>query len=95
MFCFVLKGACNCYGSLERENVTLAVLSLADGMLTPVQLQKAMFLASDKLSSAFKADSRYNFQPYDYGPFDRQMYEDVEAMERQGLIQINQQPGSS
>jgi uncharacterized protein YwgA len=70
-----------------------AVLSLADGaQFTPVQIQKALFLASERSPDAFY--SRYDFQPYDYGPFDRQVYLDVEELERQGLAQISQQSGS-
>lgn len=80
---------------LSRDEVTLVVLAFADGgSFTPVQIQKAMFLASDKVASAFRRDSRYEFQPYDYGPFDRQVYSDVEGLERRGLSQINQQPGN-
>jgi hypothetical protein len=71
------------------------MLSLAEGApFTPVQIQKAMFLASDKVPGAFDRYSRYDFQPYDYGPFDWQVYADVEELERRGLAQINQQPGT-
>jgi|ERR1700741_3861425 uncharacterized protein len=80
---------------LSREEIALVVLALADGRpFTPVQVQKSLFLASDKVASAFRSDSRYDFQPYDYGPFDRQVYLDVEGLERQGLAQVNHQPGS-
>jgi len=80
---------------LSHEQMTLVVLSLADGgSFTPVQIQKALFLADDKARGAFRADSRYDFQPYDYGPFDWQVYADAENLERHGLAQINQQPGS-
>jgi uncharacterized protein YwgA len=79
----------------RRDEVALVVLSLAKGAsFTPVQIQKAMFLASDKVSGAFECDSRYDFQPYDYGPFDSQVYSDVERLELRGLAQINQQPGT-
>jgi len=71
------------------------VLSLAEGApFTPVQIQKAMFLASDKVPGAFDRYSRYDFQPYDYGPFDWQVYSDVEQLEHRGLAQIDQQPGT-
>src|SRR5882672_7465136 len=54
---------------LRRDEIALVVLSLAEGALfTPVQIQKALFLASDKVADAFRRDSRYDFQPYDYGP---------------------------
>jgi hypothetical protein len=80
---------------LSRDEIVLIVLALAKGeSFTPVQIQKSLFLASDKVASAFRHDSRYDFQPYDYGPFDRQVYSDVEVLERMGLAQVNQQPGS-
>ena len=79
---------------LQREEIALVVLSLAEGgAFTPVQIQKALFLASEKVSSGFR-DLRYNFQPYDYGPFDSQVYADVESLRKRGLAQINQEPGS-
>lgn len=53
---------------LSREEIALIVLALADGKsFTPVQIQKALFLASDKGADAFRQNSRYDFQPYDYG----------------------------
>lgn len=80
---------------LSRDEIALVVLSLAGGdAFTPVQIQKALFLASDKVADAFRADSRYHFEPYDYGPFDWRVYADAENLERRGLGQINQQPGS-
>jgi uncharacterized protein len=80
---------------LSHEEMALVVLSLADGeTFTPVQIQKALFLADDKVRDAFHDASRYHFEPYDYGPFDWQVYADAENLERRGLGQINQQPGN-
>jgi uncharacterized protein len=84
-----------CRLPLQRDEVTLVMLSLAGGAsFTPVQIQKALFLASDKASDAFDRHSRYDFQPYDYGPFDSQVYSDVEGLELRALARINQHPGS-
>jgi uncharacterized protein len=80
---------------LSRDEIALVVLALANGEpFTPVQIQKSLFLASDKAADAFRRDSRYDFQPYDYGPFDWQVYSDIEVLERRGLAQIKQQPGT-
>jgi hypothetical protein len=85
----------SCRLPLSRDQVALVVLSFANGgPFTPVQIQKAMFLASDKAADAFSRNSTYDFQPYDYGPFDRQVYFDIEDLEKRGLAQINQAPGS-
>ena len=67
---------------LLREQIALVILSLADGKpFTPVQIQKALFLASDKVASAFATE--YTFQPYDYGPFDWQVYADIEELAKE------------
>jgi uncharacterized protein len=78
---------------LPRDQIALVMLSLADreGTFTPVQIQKALFLAADRARDAFS--NHYEFQPYDYGPFDRRVYLDAENLERRGLVQIDQPPG--
>lgn len=64
--------------------------------LQPVQLQKALFLLDRKLSPAQKGTERiYCFEPYDYGPFDSAVYSDAEALSREGLMQIQTQPGQT
>ena len=76
---------------LQKDQVLLVVLSFARGeALTPVQVQKALFLADDKVTTAFQ--TRYDFQPYDYGPFDRHVYADAQALSRQGLVTISRDP---
>lgn len=78
---------------LSREDVALIVLSLAGTKeFTPAQIQKALFLASDKVPGVFAPGSSYDFQPYDYGPFDAGVYSDVEQLEREGFAQITQPP---
>jgi uncharacterized protein YwgA len=78
---------------LPREQIALVMLALAKGeTFTPVQIQKALFLADDKAGGAFS--SRYEFKPYDYGPFDRRVYSDIEELANHGWAQINQQPGA-
>jgi uncharacterized protein YwgA len=85
----------SCHLPLSREQIALVMLALADGRpFTPVRIQKALFLASDKVPDAFSQDSRYTFQPYDYGPFDRRVYSDVESLQERGLAQVDQPPGS-
>ena len=73
---------------MRREDLTLIMLALADGgSYTPVQIQKAMFLADDLVRDVF--DSRYDFQPYDYGPFDSDVYRDAKRMEADGLTELD------
>jgi uncharacterized protein len=73
---------------MRREDLTLVMLALAEGdRYTPVQIQKAMFLADDLVRPAF--DCRYDFQPYDYGPFDPDIYRHIREMEVDRLAQVS------
>jgi uncharacterized protein len=71
----------------DRKYWVLLALEAAQGeSLTPVQLQKSLFLFSEK--NRIKKDS-YKFRPYDYGPFDPDVYRDAEQLEKDGLISIS------
>jgi hypothetical protein len=67
---------------LENRDWTLLVIAAAKGnVMTPVQLQKSLFLLSRNLNPRqLKLDSLYNFRPYDYGPFDSNVYSDAEKL---------------
>lgn len=52
---------------------------------TPVQIQKLMFLLDKNISNRI-GGPYYNFRPYDYGPFDASIYEDLRELERQGYV---------
>jgi hypothetical protein len=70
---------------------TLLVIAAASGArMTPVQLQKSLFLLGRNLDETqLKRPSLYNFEPYDYGPFDSKVYSDAESLESEGLISID------
>ena len=70
---------------MEREDFLLMVVSEAEGRpLTPVQLQKSLFLVSQKLKET--PDPFYSFEPYHYGPFDADVYADADSLEKEGLL---------
>jgi len=70
--------------------VLLAIDASSAKSLSPVQLQKALFLFTRNLDSAQRMTSSfYQFEPYDYGPFDRTVYDDAEALEKSGYIVID------
>ncbi|HKN62538.1 MAG TPA: hypothetical protein VJW93_15255 [Candidatus Acidoferrales bacterium] len=75
---------------MENKEWTLLVLAAADGRpISPVQLQKSLFLLSKNLTPAqLQRRSLYEFQPYDYGPFDSAVYSDAESLSAAGLIAI-------
>jgi len=74
---------------LEREAFTLAVLSAANGEShQPAHVQKLFFLI-DRVISDRLGGPYFNFQPYDYGPFDKAVYETLDLLESQGDVEIS------
>lgn len=66
---------------MERNQLILAALSVARGALhTPVQLQKLFFLI-DKEIPDLVGGPHFDFQPYNYGPFDQAVYKGLESLE--------------
>lgn len=77
---------------MMRKDWALLAISFAEGdLLTPVQLQKSLFLLGrnkpDEVGPGF-----YDFQAYDYGPFDAAVYRDAEELAREGLVRIDREP---
>ena len=62
--------------------------------LSPVQLQKTLFLLGKKMPKAV-GESFYSFQPYNYGPFDRTIYTDAQRLADKGQIQIERRANES
>lgn len=77
---------------MTQKDWTLVVIAAARGRaISPVQLQKSLFLLSRNLSpKALGVEQLYNFEPYDYGPFDNAVYHDAEQLERDGQIVITE-----
>lgn len=72
---------------MRPKDWTLLVIAAADGReVSPVQLQKALFLLARRLP--LPAESSYQFDAYDYGPFCQTIYSDAEALAREGLVAI-------
>lgn len=75
---------------MRRIDVALVMLATANGGdFTPVQIQKAMFLLDREAGHIF-TESRYYFRAYDYGPFDKAVYDDLEELARHGYAEIEQ-----
>lgn len=74
--------------ALKRQDFVLGVLSTAKGEpWTPVQVQKIFFLI-DKRLGKLVGGPWFDFVAYDYGPFDRQVYLDIESLASRGSVQI-------
>ena len=69
----------------RREWCLFTIAAASGESLSPVQLQKALFLIGDNLHPS---EDFYHFAAYDYGPFCREVYEDAELLEAEELIRI-------
>jgi len=78
--------------AIKKSDMILAVLSAGGGIaFTPVKIQKLLFLI-DKRIPELVGGPYFNFEPYDYGPFDATIYQDMEELSQQGLVEIIQEP---
>jgi uncharacterized protein len=75
---------------MDRNNLVLATLATAEQgtRFTPVQVQKIFFLI-DRRGAHLTDGPHFDFQPYDYGPFDNTVYSELEQLEFAGSVQTN------
>ncbi len=74
--------------SSRTDWLVLALAEAEGGALSPVQVQKALFVFSKGAAGNLSSDSFYNFEPYNYGPFDSMIYADLERLQVRGLVNI-------
>lgn len=78
-----------------RQEWLLMALAHRNGEpMTPAQIQKAMFLMSAE-ARQLVGQRFYDFIPYNYGPFDANVYHDLDAMVSNGLVTSTHFPGRS
>lgn len=76
---------------MDQEKIILAGLAPAKGEAhTPVQVQKMFFLLDQNISEKIGGPF-FNFQPYNYGPFDKAVYEVLERLAKAGLVSFESQ----
>lgn len=74
---------------MEQKDLLLACLAVAGKeSYQPVQIQKLVFLLQDR---GIK-EKVFNFTPFDYGPFDPQIYEKLEELASEGYVEIVGEP---
>ena len=66
-----------------------AVGATGPDKLDPVRIQKSMFL----LSQRGPARDLYSFKPYNWGPFSSSIYNDLDSLVLQGLLEKVPNPG--
>lgn len=78
----------------RRQNIILAALAAeGDSEFAPVQVQKLFFLLDENIANEM-GGKQFDFQPYDYGPFDKSVYDELEGLAASGYVQIAQRaPG--
>ena len=74
--------------------VLLALLAAEHHSLTPVQLQKSLFLLGKRRPKDV-GKPFYHFRAYDYGPFDVAVYTDADALAAEGLVSVDRSMGRS
>lgn len=70
------------------EWLLLALAHRRGEVMTPVQIQKAMFLMAVE-AKQLVGRGFYQFVPYNYGPFDANVYHDLDRLVARGLITSN------
>lgn len=74
---------------MNRRELILTILAAADGRTyTPVQMQKSVFLICDQFPEIINEGPGFNFEPYDYGPFDAAVYSEIDQLARSGKAVI-------
>jgi uncharacterized protein len=70
----------------NREKFLLSVLSLSNGGdYTPIQIQKLLFLI-DKSVGSKVGGPFFHFEPYYYGPFDKEIYSILNRFKTLNLV---------
>src|ERR1700704_660608 len=74
---------------MDRRELLLAVLAAGRGKaFNPAQVQKTVFLISTNLPNLVHRGGEFNFVPYNYGPFDKNVYVEAERLRDEGLVTI-------
>jgi len=73
---------------MDRKETILAAFAAADGAShTPVQVQKLLFLIDREIPD-FVGGVHFNFQPYNYGPFDVSLYDELAELGNENYVEI-------
>lgn len=71
--------------SVPRKFWPLMMLACApNGVLSPVQMQKALFLMGEQ-DKEHVGDDFYDFAPHNYGPFSSDICRDIDALGVEGM----------
>lgn len=71
----------------KRELVLACMAAAGVHPYQPVQIQKLVFLFQEKASPLFP-QKPFAFRPYDYGPFDPDVYSCLEELAAEGIVEV-------
>ena len=75
---------------MKRREIVLSAMAPANGEShSPVQVQKLLFLL-DREAAELVGGPYFKFVPYNYGPFDKTVYEELEQLDAEGMVKISQ-----
>jgi hypothetical protein len=69
----------------KQQFLLIALSTGGEADYTPVQVQKLVFLIERNVGAGL-GGTGFNFAPYDYGPFDPSIYEELRALKDQGFV---------
>ena len=73
---------------MDKEAFVLMALAAGgEKIYSPVQVQKLLFLLGDNIPEEV-GGSHFHFEPYDYGPFDKDVYNVLDRLEGKSLVSI-------
>ena len=75
---------------MKKRDFILAALSPAHfEQFTPVQVQKLFFLLDENIARQVEGP-HFEFEPYHYGPYDKDVYLELNLLKEEGLVEIFQ-----
>ncbi len=78
---------------MNRKQAVLAAMAASNGAAhSPVQIQKLVFLLDRNVPELVTEGPGFSFEPYDYGPFDRTVYSELDSLSSEALSEIQQVP---
>ena len=79
---------------MKKSEIVLAALATSHGAsFSPVQIQKFLFLLDRNLADHLGGPF-FEFVPYDYGPFDKSIYDVLDSLVAKDLVETATPPGS-
>ena len=69
----------------KKDIVLLVIESASDEGLSPLQLQKSLFIIGQSQLAGLPSNF-YAFRPYNYGPFCEEIYQDTDVLVEEGMV---------